>query len=390
MADTASVESVGELFNSTNETKSIGFNKDCKEFTPIVGSLGLIHTRTSKCDDEFSTMGSTLDELLAQAAAERRRESIDTVKGSVGTICPSPMPSTAQVTPQMSSVLLPPPPGYDAIMEPSECSPFSGYESSQYYDQTSMYSSPSWKSYPPPFHLGFKLFVGALPYSVCEADLFPLFNQFGEILELHVQRDWLGRSKGCAWLRYSTSEECDVAIEALHNNYYLGSMNRPMQLTYASEDKKPLRPRTNSYQSNGSLEILEPLPPVPTIRPRAMTDQDPPVNSILSKLRTMSQSVTSAAELDIPQVPAPRVSDGGECASKILQVSFFPADYSDAQIASLFSQFGSVESVSRRDAGGATVTFKFPRDAYRAKSTMDGVTLPGCDRPVKILVCVMA
>lgn len=220
---------------SVESKSSRGLNKDSKEFTPILSVSPSPWLRQSNADELSTLSSSALDDILKQAA------SIESRRGSKPLIV-SPIPSTAHVTPQMSAVMLPPPPGYAPIDEPEEYYPF--------------------------LHQGHKLFVGALPYSVSEMDLFPLFNQFGDILELHVQRDWLGRSKGCAWLRYSTIDECHSAILALHNNYYLGSMNRPMQLTFASEERKA---RTESFEA----------------RPRANTDEVP---SLLSKLRTMSQS----------------------------------------------------------------------------------------------------
>ncbi|KAF4688768.1 Subunit of heteropentameric Replication factor C (RF-C) [Perkinsus olseni] len=48
----------------------------------------------------------------------------------------------------------------------------------------------------------YKLFVGCLPFDTTEHDLYPLFAQFGDIVELAIQRDREGRSKGCAWLKY--------------------------------------------------------------------------------------------------------------------------------------------------------------------------------------------
>ncbi|EER13404.1 RNA-binding protein, putative [Perkinsus marinus ATCC 50983] len=75
-----------------------------------------------------------------------------------------------------------------------------------------------------------KLFVGALPYFMTEQELYPLFAKFGTIIELSVQRDKLGRSRGCAWLRYSSVTECEACIRGLHNHYWLGSMKRPLQV----------------------------------------------------------------------------------------------------------------------------------------------------------------
>ena len=52
--------------------------------------------------------------------------------------------------------------------------------------------------------VSFKLFVGQLPRSFEEDDLFPIFKDFGEIQELVILRDrQSGASKGNRRLRYS-------------------------------------------------------------------------------------------------------------------------------------------------------------------------------------------
>lgn len=359
---------------------------------------------TSSCDAivaDFASIGNALDDLLAQATVSAVES--EAIRGKYQetptvSVAQSPSISTAHVTPQMTAAVLPPPPGFDFIDEGDQAGDTSS-PYMHYYDQSSCMSytsSPSWRpAYPPPFHLGFKLFVGALPYSVTEVDLFPLFNQFGEILELHIQRDWLGRSKGCAWLRYSTMDECDAAIEALHNNYYLGSMNRPMQLTYASDssavDRKSSLPagtargRTQSFssgsiptgstndQSVGSKTCEQPVCPQ---RPRAMTDLVIPPSvvdqseqqsgGLLSKLRMISMSDTSD--------------------KKTLKITTgIPLSFSEKEIRDLFQQFGTVIDVSSLPDDSTLVVFDSIRDANRAKETINGVTLPGCSVAVRIL-----
>ena len=337
-------------------------NKNSIEFKPIFAGRALAQP-TGSDEEYFSTVGSVLDELLSKAAVKP-----DHVKCKYQeTPTVSPMPSTAQTTPQLSSVYLPPPPGYDPIVEAE----------SEYFDP-SMYSSPSWRAYPPPFHLGHKLFVGALPYSVSEADLFPLFGQFGEILELHIQRDYVGRSTGCAWLRYSSVDECDAAIDSLHNNYYLGSMNRPMQLTYASDKT---RARTGSYSVpsvNGEMEESG-------SRSRAMTEQlsaSSGASSVLSQLRLLADSQQNSVAIVENDSPPKEPVTGG----KRFQVTGFPPDFSDREVEDLFSQFGPIESLARTAPAAAVVDFQFTRDADRARSVMEGVTLPRCDAPLHVLL----
>jgi CUG-BP- and ETR3-like factor len=102
-----------------------------------------------------------------------------------------------------------------------------------------------------------KLFVGQIPKHMGEEQLTPMFQTYGNIVELSVIRDkmtnvhrgmlfsvlhlssilslfylcklmdyllliWL--STGCAFLTYSTKEEADACIAALHNKHTLQSV----------------------------------------------------------------------------------------------------------------------------------------------------------------------
>ncbi len=64
-----------------------------------------------------------------------------------------------------------------------------------------------------------KLFVGNLPFSTTDAELTEAFAQFGEIVEVRVISDrFTGRSKGIAFVEYTTVEAANAAIEALNNS----------------------------------------------------------------------------------------------------------------------------------------------------------------------------
>ena len=378
-------------------------NKNSMEFKPMTCMKSSSLTKRDE-EEYLSTVGSALGELIAQATGKAKYQEMT----PTGSVSPSPMPSTAQVTPQMSAVLLPPPPGYDPIVEAEDCCP--QVDDNAYYDAASVFSSAC---YPPPFHLGYKLFVGALPYSVCEGDLFPLFGQFGEILELHIQRDYLGRSKGCAWLRYSTVDECDSAIDALHNNYFLGSMNRPMQLTYASDNSEKRSTRTNSFSMKDDVNSIPGSSGGGTLpgRPRAMTEQNlvPTLShsstfssssshslqstssSVIGKLRMLMQpSVVDSAAVDSAVLaassptPPPPISSGG----RKFRVSGFPSNTFEEEkvFEQLFTQFGPVVSLERVSPSEAVVEFEFPRDAERARSVIDGVTLPHSVSPLTVTI----
>lgn len=61
-----------------------------------------------------------------------------------------------------------------------------------------------------------KLFVGQVPFEANESDLWPVFAQAGNILELVVLRAQ-GKSKGCAFVTYETRALAERAIRTLDN-----------------------------------------------------------------------------------------------------------------------------------------------------------------------------
>jgi RNA recognition motif-containing protein len=80
----------------------------------------------------------------------------------------------------------------------------------------------------------YKLFVGCISYDADEASLKPIFESFGDIVEFTIQRDREGRSRGCAWLKYTTQDACENCIATLSNKYYVNGMRSPIVVKYAN------------------------------------------------------------------------------------------------------------------------------------------------------------
>lgn len=57
-----------------------------------------------------------------------------------------------------------------------------------------------------------KLFVGQVPYDATECDLWPLFNELGDLLEVVILRTNEGRSRGCAFVTYADRATAERAI----------------------------------------------------------------------------------------------------------------------------------------------------------------------------------
>jgi CUG-BP- and ETR3-like factor len=120
---------------------------------------------------------------------------------------------------------------------------------------------------------GIKLFVGQLPKDVTNEYLKPMFEEYGNVLEVAVIRNkatgesrgnsraefavWRLISIGCAFVTFSTREECEKAIAALHGSRtfpgvciqkrflcfreaYQEQMRNPMQVKYADGELEKL------------------------------------------------------------------------------------------------------------------------------------------------------
>lgn len=84
-----------------------------------------------------------------------------------------------------------------------------------------------------------KLFVGNLPFSTTEETVLNLFSEYGNVEEAKLIIDRMsGRSKGIAFVTFSTQEEASAAIDAL-NGYELDG--RAIVVNVA----RPMVPRDN-------------------------------------------------------------------------------------------------------------------------------------------------
>jgi RNA recognition motif-containing protein len=85
-----------------------------------------------------------------------------------------------------------------------------------------------------------KLFVGQIPRSWGEAELEPVFAEFGAVNEIYVLRDKnTGRSKGAAFVKFSAQGEADACIDALHAKRCLEDC-KPLQISYADGEQQRL------------------------------------------------------------------------------------------------------------------------------------------------------
>ncbi|XP_058019557.1 CUGBP Elav-like family member 5 isoform X2 [Pituophis catenifer annectens] len=101
-----------------------------------------------------------------------------------------------------------------------------------------------------------KLFVGMLNKQQSEEDILCLFEPFGVIDECTVLRGPDGNSKGCAFVKFSSHNEAQAAIHALHGSQTMPGASSSLVVKFADTDKE--RTLRRVQQMVGQLGILTP------------------------------------------------------------------------------------------------------------------------------------
>jgi len=92
-----------------------------------------------------------------------------------------------------------------------------------------------------------RLFVGNLSYKTSESDLHDYFAQAGVVTSVNVMLDkFTGKSRGFAFIEYSTPEEANKAVEQFHNKEFQG---RSLTVNIARpREERPPRPPGGGYR----------------------------------------------------------------------------------------------------------------------------------------------
>mmetsp|Transcript_23149 Transcript_23149/g.65618 ORF Transcript_23149/g.65618 Transcript_23149/m.65618 type:complete len:380 (-) Transcript_23149:77-1216(-) len=211
---------------------------------------------------------------------------------------------------------------------------------------------------------GNKLFVGCLPYSKTEADLEPVFGQFGIIDEVACLKDASGGSKGAAFVTFQDETSASTAMSYLQGHVLEGA-TRGMNISFASSGG----PRTGggnggngAWRSTpqGGRGYAPPPPPGP-----------PPASSYKG-------GVTNGG-----------VSPPG---SKVF-VGQLPFSRTEADLMQLFSSVGPVVEVillkdkkTQEKKGAAFVRYQTAQHAAAAASSLNGFLFSGSTRPITVSI----
>jgi len=113
-----------------------------------------------------------------------------------------------------------------------------------------------------------KLFVGQIPKTLSEEDIFPTFDAFGPLKDVAVIRDRLtGLHRGCAFVTYWHGPDAETAQEALHNKFTFPGGRRPAQVKLA----EPSVPENKLFigmlsRKAGETEVRELFEPFGEVR----------------------------------------------------------------------------------------------------------------------------
>ena len=86
-----------------------------------------------------------------------------------------------------------------------------------------------------------RLFVGNLSYETMENDLQEYFSQAGVVSSVNLMLDkFTGKSRGFAFIEYSSPAEANKAVEMFHNKEFQGRQ-LTVNIARPREDRPPMR-----------------------------------------------------------------------------------------------------------------------------------------------------
>jgi len=86
-----------------------------------------------------------------------------------------------------------------------------------------------------------RLFVGNLSYQTMENDLQEYFSQAGVVSSVNLMMDkFTGKSRGFAFIEYSSPSDANKAVEMFHNKEFQGRQ-LTVNIARPREDRPPMR-----------------------------------------------------------------------------------------------------------------------------------------------------
>jgi len=108
-----------------------------------------------------------------------------------------------------------------------------------------------------------KLFVGMLSKQQTEDEVREIFKSFGNIEECTILRGPDGNSKGCAFVKLSSTDAAQTAITALHGSATMPGASSSLVVKLADTEKE--RQIRRMQQMAGNIGLISPFPGMPGI-----------------------------------------------------------------------------------------------------------------------------
>jgi len=213
---------------------------------------------------------------------------------------------------------------------------------------------------------GTKIFVGQLPYSKSEPDVFELFSSVGPVEEVTLLRTDKRKQerRGAAFVRYAHPLHAATAITKLDGYMFEGS-TRHITVSYAKG--------SDDGQATRSQQVQSPL--LPPLQTQLLESHPHPKQRSIPVKRQLSE-----------QEP---VQPGGVPDGTKLFVGQLPFSRNEEDLKEVFGNYGPVTDVLlHRDMqgqkkGGAFVKFASEDGAEKALA-LDGYLFQGSTRPITV------
>lgn len=252
-----------------------------------------------------------------------------------------------------------------------------------------------------------KLFVGMLTPSVTEERLNQLFSKFGQVREVHLMRDANQNSRGCAFVKFGTKEEADAAVKELHDKFQFDGATKKVVVRFADTMQEKMQRRqpstANSFSYVGPANAFSKssayLRPVAGAFPPTVNGFGGPANQYYQQMHQNLLSYgNQLSTLAINAGPRRHVftaqSRGPGGAN--LFIYNIPDSFSDSDLVTLFSHYGSVISAiiykdkyTGLSRGFGFVSYDNSTSAERAINDLDGYDV-GPNKKLKVMLKKMA
>lgn len=198
-----------------------------------------------------------------------------------------------------------------------------------------------------------KLYVGGIPRTVTQDEIYSLFEEHGNVVEVVLLPDkWTGQQQDYCFVKYALIEEADRAILALNNHFTFPGAMAPIKVKYADGAKQRLGAMSQGLERSAQHD------------------------SCLSRSGSMQNDST--------------FSGPGETLHK-LYVNGLNKEASKQEIEEIFSSYGVVADVyllrdeSKQNRGCGFVGFT---QRYMAVAAINGLNgsyvMKGCDWPLAV------